>query len=167
MGFAQNDVFQGFVYMSHDNRLPLTDCTCFLMTQGEKKRKEYAFRRQFNEKPGIIPGCPRMTQGPNISLVCLLSVVSTVRLVVQGLPASGAGLMRIISCCSQLAQWDQAYAAWTLLQADGMQPDGPCINALLAALQAAKQWQHVVQVFQAARQTQVANDGPWAVAIQP
>ncbi|KAA6424588.1 MAG: hypothetical protein FRX49_05797 [Trebouxia sp. A1-2] len=76
----------------------------------------------------------------------------------QGLPASGAGLMRIISCCSQLAQWDQAYAAWTLLQADGMQPDGPCINALLAALQAAKQWQHVVQVFQAARQTQVQPD---------
>ena len=25
---------------------------------GEKKRKDYAFRRQFNEKPSIIPGCP-------------------------------------------------------------------------------------------------------------
>ncbi len=24
----------------------------------EKKRKEYAFRRQFIEKPSIIPGCP-------------------------------------------------------------------------------------------------------------
>ena len=24
----------------------------------EKKRKDYAFRRQFNEKPSIIPGCP-------------------------------------------------------------------------------------------------------------
>jgi len=24
----------------------------------EKKRKEYAFRHQFNEKPSIIPGCP-------------------------------------------------------------------------------------------------------------
>ena len=23
-----------------------------------KKRKDYAFRRQFNEKPSIIPGCP-------------------------------------------------------------------------------------------------------------
>ena len=45
------------------------------------------------------------------------------------------------------------------LQAAGMQPDGACLNALLAALQAAKQWQHVVQVFQAARQTQVANAG--------
>ena len=24
----------------------------------EKKRKDYAFRRQFNEKSSIIPGCP-------------------------------------------------------------------------------------------------------------
>jgi len=24
----------------------------------KKKRKDYAFRRQFNEKPSIIPGCP-------------------------------------------------------------------------------------------------------------
>ncbi len=24
----------------------------------EKKRKDYAFRRQFSEKPSIIPGCP-------------------------------------------------------------------------------------------------------------
>ncbi len=24
----------------------------------QKKRKNYAFRRQFNEKPSIIPGCP-------------------------------------------------------------------------------------------------------------
>ena len=24
----------------------------------EKKRKDYAFRRQFNEKPSTIPGCP-------------------------------------------------------------------------------------------------------------
>ncbi|DBA86091.1 TPA: hypothetical protein ACH3X1_005611 [Trebouxia sp. C0004] len=76
----------------------------------------------------------------------------------QGLSANGAGLMRIISCCSQLGQWDKAYAAWTGLQAAGMQPDGACLNALLAALQAAKQWHHVVQVFQAARQTQVHPD---------
>ncbi len=26
----------------------------------EKKRKDYTFRRQFNEKPSIIPGCPRL-----------------------------------------------------------------------------------------------------------
>jgi len=24
----------------------------------EKKRKDYTFRRRFNEKPSIIPGCP-------------------------------------------------------------------------------------------------------------
>jgi len=24
----------------------------------EKKRKDYAFWRQFDEKPSIIPGCP-------------------------------------------------------------------------------------------------------------
>ena len=24
----------------------------------EKKKKDYAFRRQVNEKPGVIPGCP-------------------------------------------------------------------------------------------------------------
>jgi len=27
-----------------------------------KKRKDYAFRRQFNEKPSIIPGCPDCVQ---------------------------------------------------------------------------------------------------------
>ena len=30
---------------------------------GEKKRKDYAFRRQFNEKPSIIPGCPGRAAG--------------------------------------------------------------------------------------------------------
>jgi len=24
----------------------------------EKKRKDYTFRHQLNEKPGIVPGCP-------------------------------------------------------------------------------------------------------------
>jgi len=109
--------------------------------------------------------CSLLTQGPNKWLVCPQSVVSMMVLVLQGLSANGAGLMRIISCCSQLGQWDQAYASWTVLQAAGMQPDGACLNALLAALQAAKQWQHVVQVFQAARQTQVANVG--GCCIQP
>jgi len=28
----------------------------------EKKRKDYAFRRQFNEKPSTIPGCPESVQ---------------------------------------------------------------------------------------------------------
>ena len=27
----------------------------------EKKRKDYTFRRQFNEKPSMIPGCPQTT----------------------------------------------------------------------------------------------------------
>jgi len=27
-------------------------------TQKEKKRKDYAFRRQFDVKPSVIPGCP-------------------------------------------------------------------------------------------------------------
>jgi len=29
----------------------------------EKKRKDYTFRRQFNEKPSIIPGCPGRLAG--------------------------------------------------------------------------------------------------------
>ena len=28
------------------------------MVEKEKKRKDYACRRQFDEKPSIIPGCP-------------------------------------------------------------------------------------------------------------
>ena len=28
----------------------------------KEKRKDYAFRRQFNEKPSIIPGCPEYLQ---------------------------------------------------------------------------------------------------------
>ena len=28
----------------------------------EKKRKDYAFRHQFIDKPSIIPGCPEMFQ---------------------------------------------------------------------------------------------------------
>jgi len=30
----------------------------------EKKRKDYTFRRQFNEKPSIIPGCPDSSSLP-------------------------------------------------------------------------------------------------------
>ncbi len=32
--------------------------SAFLLHQKEKKRKDYTSRRQFNEKPSIIPGCP-------------------------------------------------------------------------------------------------------------
>ena len=38
-----------------------TFCGCRQEEQAgrkEKTRKDYAFRRQFNEKPSIIPGCP-------------------------------------------------------------------------------------------------------------
>ena len=31
---------------------------CSQPARKEKKRKDYAFRRHFNEKPSIIPGCP-------------------------------------------------------------------------------------------------------------
>ena len=31
-----------------------------LLSRKDKKRKDYAFQRQVNEKPSIIPGCPRM-----------------------------------------------------------------------------------------------------------
>ncbi len=34
----------------------------------EKKRKDYAFRRQFDEKPSSIPGCP----GPSLH-ICILA----------------------------------------------------------------------------------------------
>ena len=43
----------------------------------EKKRKDYAFRRQFNEKPSIIPGCPGIerylvdSSPPHCSSCCL------------------------------------------------------------------------------------------------
>ena len=41
-------------------------CTGFLK---EKKRNDYAFWRQFNEKPSIIPGCP----GTGVLQACLTS----------------------------------------------------------------------------------------------
>ncbi len=31
---------------------------CSVECELEKKRKDYAFQCQFNEKPSIIPGCP-------------------------------------------------------------------------------------------------------------
>jgi len=33
------------------SQLPMNHCSC-------KKRQDYAFRRQCNEKPSVIPGCP-------------------------------------------------------------------------------------------------------------
>ncbi len=34
------------------------DAMLFHLLDLEKKRKDYAFWRQFNEKPSIVPGCP-------------------------------------------------------------------------------------------------------------
>ena len=36
----------------------VTLCVMLALLRKEKKRKVYAFWRQFNEKPSIIPGCP-------------------------------------------------------------------------------------------------------------
>ncbi len=52
--------------MVHHTLFQTTWCTtpCFKHhsrlneVAARKKRKDYAFRRQFNEKPIIIPGCP-------------------------------------------------------------------------------------------------------------
>jgi len=33
----------------------------WLVLARKKKRKDYAFQHQFNEKPSIIPGCPMAT----------------------------------------------------------------------------------------------------------
>ena len=38
----------------------------------EKKRKDYAFWRQFNEKPNIIPGCPGHTHKHYVCIAVLL-----------------------------------------------------------------------------------------------
>lgn len=65
------------------------------------------------------------------------------------------GLSRIVTSCSQLGLCEEAFAGWTMTQAAGAAPDPACLTALLAALHAAKQWQHAVHVFQASRQAQV------------
>ena len=75
---------------------------------------------------------------------------------VQGLAMNAASLSRIVAGCCQSRQCEEAYAGWVMMQAAGVQPDTACLNALLAALRGAKQWQHAVHVFQAARQAQVA-----------
>lgn len=76
---------------------------------------------------------------------------------VQGLALNAGGLSRIVTSCSQLGQCEEAYAGWTMMQAAGLVPDMDCLNALLAALHGAKQWQHAVHVFQASRQAQVCH----------
>jgi len=36
----------------------LTAAAAAAAAEKKRKRKDYTFRRQFNEKPSIIPGCP-------------------------------------------------------------------------------------------------------------
>lgn len=76
---------------------------------------------------------------------------------VQGLAINAVGMSRIVAGCCQSGQCEEAYAGWVMMQAAGLQPDKACLNALLAALRGAKQWQHALHVFQAARQAQVAH----------
>ncbi|KAL3159478.1 hypothetical protein ABBQ38_009900 [Trebouxia sp. C0009 RCD-2024] len=76
----------------------------------------------------------------------------------QGLAMNTGGLSRIVTSCSQLGLCEEAFAGWTMTQAAGAAPDPACLTALLAALHAAKQWQHAVHVFQASRQAQVQPD---------
>ena len=83
---------------------------------------------------------------------CILRVLH-----VQGLAVNAVGLSRIVAGCCQSGQWEEAYGGWAMMQAAGVQPDTACLNALLAALRGAKQWQQAVHVFQAARQAQVAQ----------
>ena len=43
---------------------------CQADSRKEKKRKDYAFRRQFNEKPSIILGCPGQQTAPDSYFGC-------------------------------------------------------------------------------------------------
>ena len=52
--------------------------------QIEKKRKDYAFRRQFNEKPSIIPGCPEH----HANKAVMLDMAAPVLLVLKGKPSA-------------------------------------------------------------------------------
>jgi len=46
-------VWKGYAYGASVATLSLAE-----LLAAEKKRKNYAFQRQFNEKPSILPGCP-------------------------------------------------------------------------------------------------------------
>ncbi len=52
-----------------------------------EKRKDYAFRRQFNEKPSIIPGCPAHECDINLSQAALKRDIQD-----GGLPAVAADM---------------------------------------------------------------------------
>ncbi len=46
-----------FTHMLQGNTC-LLNAAIFNNNEAAEKRKDYTFRRQFNEKPSIIPGCP-------------------------------------------------------------------------------------------------------------
>ena len=50
----------------------VTSVLCVAEYVETRKRKDYAFQRQFNEKPSIIPGCPEAecVDAPPMSLCC-------------------------------------------------------------------------------------------------
>ena len=60
----------------------------------EKKGKDYAFRRQFNEKPSIIPGCP----GP----ILVLDAGKTVTLLNAGSDIIERGMKRCNVCTASI-----------------------------------------------------------------
>ena len=68
---------------------------------------------------------------------------------------NAVGLSRIVCSCAQLGQREEAYTGWSMMRSAGLQPDTACLKAVLAVLCEAKQWQHALQVFQAARQATV------------
>jgi len=67
---------------------------------GTKKRKDYAFRRQFNEKPSIIPGCPDL--GTNTLLWHSADI---------GIPLTQPPISALRICALCLRSWP---ANWTV-----------------------------------------------------
>ena len=55
----------------------------------EKKRKDYAFRRQFDEKPSIIPGCP--VAAPAADVATMLAASGTAARTTGTARAAAAG----------------------------------------------------------------------------
>ncbi len=54
----------------------LTATDSLVTVRKEKNRKDCAFRRQFKEKPSIIPGCPGSRHGTYTPLAKLIGVLN-------------------------------------------------------------------------------------------
>ncbi len=65
------EAWRGSPWSSTSNRLLALSSSNTLLPANlkEKKRKDYAFRRQFNEKPSVIPGCPGQQTCINCSVL--------------------------------------------------------------------------------------------------